>query len=230
MDNGIITAILTVFGAVVSAIITISVKDHKEKKIKRINPTFTIGNDKVEDIDSKLENTSDYWICKLDDVDKLVNKEHYYFYFRVLKDYYLFDCQIAHQVTFTNDEKDPKELDFRVIGPLFPRKGYMLPIEKTGRETSIKIVLKYKNENNENIKFELIAAIDSYKKWFKEVTETAYRVKRDDKKNKKLEKISSFKRDMTEITSAKAISIKLKGRTLNKKEVENGNINTSQFT
>lgn len=104
----------------------------------------------------------------------------------------------------------------------------MLPIEKTGRETSIKIILKFKNENNENIKFILVAEIDSNKKWFKTVTETSYRVKGNDEKNERLKEITCFSRNMSNINSAKAISIKLNGRTLNKTEIDNGNNNTSQ--
>ena len=57
---------------------------------------------------------------------------HYYFYFSVLKNYYLFDCKITYQVTFTDDTKLPEEPKYSAIGTLFPHKGYMLPIEKTG--------------------------------------------------------------------------------------------------
>jgi hypothetical protein len=226
--DGIILAILTVLGAVISAAITILVKNYKDRKIKRVNPTFKIGNDEVEDIDLKLKNINDYWIYDLNYVDDLVNKEHYYFYFIVLKNYYLFDCKITYQVTFTDDTKLPEEPKYSAIGTLFPHKGYMLPIEKTGRETSIKIILKFKNENNENIKFILVAEIDSNKKWFKTVTETSYRVKGNDEKNERLKEITCFSRNMSNINSAKAISIKLNGRTLNKTEIDNGNNNTSQ--
>ena len=202
--DAIIVAILTIFGAVISAVITILVKNYKDRKIKRVNPTFIIGNDKVEDIDLKLKNINDYWIYDLNNVDELVNKEHYYFYFSVLKNYYLFDCKITYQVTFTDDTKLPEKPKDYAIGTLFPHKGYMLPIEKTGRESSIEIILKFRNENNENIQFILVAEIDSNKKWFKTVTETSYRVKGNDEKNERLKEITCFSRNMSNLNSAKS--------------------------
>lgn len=125
----------------------------KERDNERVMPKVSILDDAINDIQNRLEKSEYGCFFKLDELEKYSNGNYFYYVIRIDSAVSVSDAKVLFAISSGKDKLSSQEYK---IGDLGCKQKLLIPIGKLNGSQQIDVVIEYRTNHNEYMRYELV--------------------------------------------------------------------------